>query len=90
MTITQLTPDQLTDLVEAAVLKVLTGETVAQGPQHEIISRAECIRRLGISEPTLISYGRKGKIPEMRIGKAVRYDWQAVCAALSKKNKKSN
>ncbi len=54
----------------------------APGQQVEIIDRPELLKRLDITEPTAITWGKKGKIPEMRIGSNVRYDWFDVVKAL--------
>jgi excisionase family DNA binding protein len=50
----------------------------------EIIDRQELQRRLGLTEPTVIRWERRGKIPAIRIGSAVRYNWPAVVKALEK------
>jgi len=44
----------------------------------EIIDRAELCKRLRITEPTVIAWEKRGKIPCFRIGSAVRYNWTAV------------
>jgi excisionase family DNA binding protein len=72
-----LTQEQLSEAVENAVLKALK----AYGPnksQSTLIDRKELMKRLNVSEPTLIAWGQKGKVPEIRIGKSVRYDYEAV------------
>lgn len=48
----------------------------------EIIDRAELCRRLDITEPTVIRWEKKGSIPSIRIGSAVRYNWPSVVKAL--------
>lgn len=53
--------------------------------QAEIIDRYELCKRLGITEPTVIRWEKKGKIPCFRIGSSVRYNWQIVIATLEKK-----
>ena len=50
----------------------------------EIIDRPELLKRLALTEPTVIRYEKKGKIPVIRIGSSVRYNWQAVIKALEK------
>ncbi len=42
---------------------------------------------LGLSEPTIIRWRRKGKIPFMQIGSAVRFNLPAVISALEVKRK---
>lgn len=51
----------------------------------EVIDRKELMKRLSITEPTAIRWGRRGKLPELRIGNAVRYNWPEVVAALNGK-----
>ena len=53
----------------------------------EIIDRAELCRRLNVSEPTVIRWERKGKIPFFRIGSSVRYNWITVVDQLEKEKK---
>jgi hypothetical protein len=50
----------------------------------EIIDRKELQKRLKVSEPTIISWDKKKKIPCFRIGSAIRYDWNKVLKALEK------
>jgi hypothetical protein len=53
----------------------------------EVINSATLMERLNISEPTLIRWRQKGKIPFMQIGTAIRYDWYKVLSAIEvKKN----
>lgn len=54
----------------------------------EVINSATLMERLDISEPTLIRWRQKGKIPFMQIGTAVRYDWYKVLAELEVKKQK--
>ena len=89
MIVLNFSPEEMVSMIESAVQKALASN-VPQGAQHEIISRAECMKRLGVSEPTIIKYGERGTIPEMRIGKHVRYEWQSVCAALAKNRRFKN
>lgn len=56
-------------------------------PPPEIIDRKELRVRLGITEPTIIRWEKKGKIPSFRIGSNVRYNWQTVINALEEKTK---
>jgi excisionase family DNA binding protein len=53
----------------------------------EIITQEELCNRLMISKPTVIRWVKKKKIPEIRIGSLVRYNYQSVINALEgKKN----
>ncbi len=51
-------------------------------PAAEIIDGSELCRRLGISEPSLIRWRRKRKIPFFRVGSHFRYNWLKVLEAL--------
>ncbi len=52
------------------------------------VTRKELCAWLGVTEPTVIRWEKRGKIPVMRIGSAVRYDRAAVIKALEKKGGK--
>jgi excisionase family DNA binding protein len=58
-------------------------------PPHliEIITQEELCKRLVLSKPTIIRWVKKGKIPEMRIGNSLRYNWYSVIDALENNNK---
>ena len=58
--------------------------------QIEIIDRKELLKRLAITEPTAIRWGKRGSIPEIHIGSNVRYNWHSVVEALEnpKQNKR--
>jgi predicted DNA-binding transcriptional regulator AlpA len=69
---------KLTDIEQ----EIASLKSYVSSQQIEVIDRPELMRRLGISEPTAILWGKKGKIPEMRIGSNVRYNWPSVVSAL--------
>lgn len=50
--------------------------------KDEIINRKELMIRLGVTEPTVIRWVKKGVIPQIRIGSHVRYNWPKVVIAL--------
>lgn len=54
-------------------------------PPAEIINSEELCRRLDISEPTLVSWRRKKKIPFIKIDGVIRYNWPAVISQLETK-----
>ena len=56
-------------------------------PPIEIIGRKELCNRLAITEPTVIRWERKGKIPSFNIGSSVRYNWHHVISVLEAKTK---
>ncbi len=54
-------------------------------PPTEIIDRAELCKRLDITEPTAIRWGKRGTIPYFTIGSNILYNWYKVIEALEKK-----
>lgn len=80
----QLSPDELKAII-AEVFKELTANSSSSPTKEEIIDRPELCRRLNLVEPTIIKWEKKGKIPSLRVGSAVRYNWQQVLQALEKK-----
>lgn len=54
-------------------------------PIDKPITRKELCRFLDVSEPTVIRWERRGKIPVIHIGSSVRYDKADVLQALKKK-----
>lgn len=58
--------------------------------QTEIITRDELCKRLSLTEPTIIRWEQKGKIPCFRVGSCVRYNWEDVLIAIGAKTKKKN
>lgn len=45
---------------------------------NTLIDRDELRKRLHLSEPTIIRWERKKRIPVIRLGRRVRYDWNEV------------
>jgi hypothetical protein len=60
---------------------------IPSSEQIEIIDRSELLKRLGITEPTVIRWTKRGLIPEIRIGSNVRYNWMAVVKSLESSKK---
>ncbi|WP_018615890.1 hypothetical protein [Segetibacter koreensis] len=55
--------------------------------QTEIIDTDTLCYRLNITEPTAIRHRKRGTIPFLQIGSAIRYNWPAVVKALENKKK---
>lgn len=77
---------QLQSLVTESVQTALENaapllEPISKEPS-EIIDSKTLMERLDISEPTVIRWRQKGKIPYLQIGTAIRYDYPKVLAAL--------
>ena len=85
MIVLQLTPEELREMIGTAIAEA-TPKPTAYKPV-EIIDRAELCRRLSITQQTVILYEKKGKIPALRIGTAIRYNYGAVLKALESKKK---
>lgn len=75
---------QLQTLFDLALEKALPKMLMTGKKQVEIIEGKTLIERLIISEPTLIRWRQKGKIPYLTIGSAIRYDWFKVLEAIEK------
>jgi len=54
----------------------------------EIVDTPELGKRLNLSEPTIVRWREKGKIPYLRIGTNIRYDWAKVLEAIEANQKK--
>lgn len=69
---------------ELAIIKEALQTPHEEKTSIEIIDRKELLRRLAITEPTAIRYGKRGIIPEISIGKNIRYNWPEVIKSLEK------
>jgi len=73
----------LENAVNVAFAKVAL---LAPNPQNEQpINTKELINFLDITEPTLIRWRKKGKIPFLKIGSRILYQKSAVLAAIENK-----
>lgn len=52
---------------------------------NEIITQEELCKRLIISKPTVIRWRKKSKIPYIKIGDSIRYNWKSVIESLENK-----
>lgn len=59
-------------------------EPAKQATVGKPVTTEELCKHLNISKPTALRYRKKGKIPFIQIGGAIRYDLNAVIAALQK------
>jgi excisionase family DNA binding protein len=65
------------------ILERLNNISANPPPQvTEIITQDELCKRLMISKPTVIRWVKKKKIPSIRLGRSVRFNWQSVINAL--------
>ncbi|MCW3118661.1 MAG: hypothetical protein JWM28_2743 [Chitinophagaceae bacterium] len=58
--------------------KIAAIPQVADKKEVEIIDRTELCKRLAVAPPTLLRWERAKKIPVIRFGSNVRYNWYAV------------
>lgn len=56
--------------------------------KDEIIDRKELMKRLSLSESTVIRWEKNGRIPSMIIGGNIRYNWGKVLDVLESKKKR--
>lgn len=69
-------------LAEMVEIKKMISDQQQREPTPEIIDRKELQKRLGISEPTAISLSKKKKIPVIKLGSSIRYNWPKVLVAI--------
>ncbi|MGY3052391.1 excisionase family DNA binding protein [Pedobacter sp. UYEF25] len=82
-------------LIKIEDLRLLIREELTGLPQEKGLAKKiespittkELCQFLSITEPTVIRWRKKGKIPYMQIGSALRYDKEAVLQAISEKRK---
>jgi hypothetical protein len=68
-----------------ARLPQLSSTSIINNSPAEIIDDATLCKRLNITPPTSSRYRKKGKIPYLQIGSAIRYNWPQVVKALENK-----
>jgi len=68
---------------ESEVVKVIFVEPV----NEELITRQELMKRLNLSEPTIIKRQKDGSLPYSKVGRRILYDWLKVKAALDSSRK---
>lgn len=85
-------------LINEAELRTLIGDELKnfapfvsnKQENEQPINQQEICRFLDITEPTLIRWRKKGKIPFLKIGSRILYQKSAVLAALENKKGGSN
>ena len=81
--------DELSELISGAISSEMQSITPGSNqPFSKPLNGKELCDYLGISEPTLIRYRNKGKIPYLIIGDQYRYNISAVTKALEVNSKK--
>ena len=77
--------DIILDQLKEIDAKLAAFNQVAPTPQAEIIDTATLCQKLNLSEPTVIRWRKKGKIPFIIIGSSIRYNWPKVIEKLESK-----
>lgn len=83
-----LSPIKLSDMlaqVRTLIREELEASGIAIHKDPEIIDRAELCKRLNITPPTARLWESKGKLPVIKLGSNIRYNWTAVVEALERK-----
>ena len=74
--------------IESLLISLKHGLPILQPSENEQpISTKELLNFLDITEPTLIRWRKKGKIPFLRIGSRILYQKSAVLAAIANKKR---
>lgn len=68
--------------------RIKNGDIAAIPEQENPIDTKELCKRLAMTEPTIIRWRKKGKIPYLSVGSSIRYDWNAVLNALKQTKKR--
>lgn len=83
------TTEALQEVFDAAFQKAIENIKVKETMPApvKLTGQKELCTFLNLSEPTIIRWRQKGKIPFMKIGSAIRYDLNKVIAALEVEKK---
>ncbi|WP_295652251.1 helix-turn-helix domain-containing protein [uncultured Mucilaginibacter sp.] len=88
------TPGALQELIDSSIRlafeKLNTTSLSQQGKNEQPVSTKELCSFLDITEPTLIRWRKKGKIPFLKIGSRILYQKSAVLTAIENKKGASN
>ena len=76
--------DAITERLDDLDKKISRLPQIQSAPPAEIIDTTELCKRLALSEPTVIKWRRKKKIPSFKIGSCIRYNWPEVIQFLNK------
>jgi excisionase family DNA binding protein len=95
MIIIQLDSEQLSNLIQSSVRKVLKDTitppaTEAVGQQGQVMTVKEAAKYLSLTVPTIYSKVSKGELPVMKRGKRLYFSLPELLAYLKGGRKKSN
>lgn len=79
--LTSLTTPEIRQMFREELEKFSPQSPILQ-PKLEILTGEELCKKLGVTIQTLIRWRHKGKIPFMRIGSSIRYDFIKVLEAI--------
>ena len=74
--------EELKQLIEDAIFKATCTQP---NLEYNIITEKELSERIGISKVTLHKYRKEGKIPFIKVGRTIRYDYKEVMETLKYK-----
>ena len=79
--LTSLTTPEIRQMFREELEKFSPQSPILQ-PKLEILTGEELCKKLGVTIQTLIRWRHKGKIPFLRIGSSIRYDFIKVLEAI--------
>lgn len=68
--------------IEATLKDLITPGQPNSTQSIELIDTSELCKRLSVTEPTVIAWRNTKKIPFIKIGGVVRFDWQGILLGL--------
>jgi len=91
VTITQITYPELEHSLEKLIEKSFNSQNSNNKTlSPDIKTGDEVCEKLGITIQTLIRWRQKGKVPYLKLGSSIRYDFNKVIEALEVGNKKGD
>jgi excisionase family DNA binding protein len=84
------TPGALQELIDSSVRSAferLNTTSIIPLKNEQPVTTKQLCEFLGVTEPTIIRWRKKGKIPFLQIGSSIRFNLSAVVSALEVKKK---
>lgn len=85
----QIPAKELFTLIKQAIIEVMDSRPISNSPtkaNEKPITQKELCAYLNITEPTVLRWRTKGKIPFFLVGTAVRFNLSEVLESLAKNN----
>jgi excisionase family DNA binding protein len=80
--------EEIRELIRAEIAATAPVSVQVQESPVVLTNQRGLCEFLSLSEPTIIRWRNKGKIPFLKVGSAIRYDLNAVAKALESSSKK--